>query len=82
MPILEAQALTKTFRRPDKDSGFKGAVRHLMQRRYKNYTAVDGIDLSIDAGESVAYVGPNGAGKSTTVKLLTGILRPSEGTSG
>lgn len=79
MPILEARSLTKTFRRPDKASGFKGAVKHLAQRKYKNYTAVNGIDLSIDAGESVAYVGPNGAGKSTTVKLLTGILKPSEG---
>jgi ABC-2 type transport system ATP-binding protein len=80
MPILEARSLTKNFRRPDKDSGFKGAVKHLMQRKYKNYTAVDGIDLTIEPGESVAYVGPNGAGKSTTVKLLTGILKPSEGT--
>jgi len=41
--------------------------------------AVDAIDLSIDAGESVGYVGPNGAGKSTTVKMLTGILVPSAG---
>ncbi|MFC3494834.1 ABC transporter ATP-binding protein [Glycomyces rhizosphaerae] len=80
MPILQAQSLSKRFRRPDKDSGFKGAVKHLMQRKYKNFTAVDAIDLSIDPGESVAYVGPNGAGKSTTVKLLTGILKPSDGT--
>jgi ABC-2 type transport system ATP-binding protein len=80
MPILETEALTKRFRRPDKTSGFKGALQHLVQRKYKNFTAVDGVDLRIDAGESVAYVGPNGAGKSTTVKLLTGILKPSEGT--
>ncbi|HCT81576.1 MAG TPA: sugar ABC transporter ATP-binding protein, partial [Micromonosporaceae bacterium] len=55
------------------------AVKHLVQRRFKDYRAVDGIDLSIEAGEAVAYVGPNGAGKSTTIKLLTGILVPSEG---
>jgi ABC-2 type transport system ATP-binding protein len=42
-------------------------------------TAVDGIDLEVLPGESVAYVGPNGAGKSTTIKLLTGILVPSAG---
>jgi ABC-2 type transport system ATP-binding protein len=41
--------------------------------------AVDGIDLSVDAGAMVGYIGPNGAGKSTTVKLLTGILVPSAG---
>ncbi|GAB3231652.1 ATP-binding cassette domain-containing protein [Glycomyces halotolerans] len=80
MPILQAASLSKRFRRPDKASGFKGALKHLAQRKYKNFTAVDGIDLEIDAGESVAYVGPNGAGKSTTVKLLTGILEPTEGT--
>ena len=74
MPILEARSLSKRFRRPDKDSGFKGAMKHLVQRRYKNFTAVDAVDLEIEPGESVAYVGPNGAGKSTTVKLLTGIL--------
>src|SRR5690606_11909084 len=80
MPILEARSLSKRFRRPDKDSGFKGAMKHLVQRRYKNFTAVDAVDLEIEPGESVAYVGPNGAGKSTTVKLLTGILKPTEGT--
>ncbi|WP_269799142.1 ATP-binding cassette domain-containing protein [Glycomyces xiaoerkulensis] len=51
-----------------------------MRRRYKNFTALDSIDLEIEAGEAVAYVGSNGAGKSTTVKLLTGILEPTEGT--
>ncbi|WP_026930579.1 ABC transporter ATP-binding protein [Glycomyces tenuis] len=80
MPILEARSLSKRFRRADKASGFKGALKHLVQRKYKNFTAVDAIDLEIEPGESVAYVGPNGAGKSTTVKLLTGILKPTEGT--
>ncbi|GAB3659675.1 ABC transporter ATP-binding protein [Glycomyces tarimensis] len=80
MAILQTSSLSKRFRRPDKDSGLKGAVKHLVQRKYKNFTAVDAIDLEIEAGESVAYVGPNGAGKSTTVKLLTGILKPSDGT--
>ncbi|HCU50336.1 MAG TPA: sugar ABC transporter ATP-binding protein, partial [Micromonosporaceae bacterium] len=76
---MEARGLTKIFRRPQKDPGLRGAVKHLVQRRFKDYRAVDGIDLSIEAGEAVAYVGPNGAGKSTTIKLLTGILVPSEG---
>ncbi|AWB46775.1 sugar ABC transporter ATP-binding protein [Paenibacillus sp. CAA11] len=38
------------------------------------------MDLSIETGETVAYVGPNGAGKSTTLKMLTGILVPTSGT--
>lgn len=41
--------------------------------------AVDGISFAIEAGSVVGYIGPNGAGKSTTVKMLTGILVPSDG---
>lgn len=42
--------------------------------------AVDGIDLTISRGETVALLGPNGAGKSTTVHLLLGLLTPTSGT--
>jgi len=78
-PIIAARGLTKVFRRPVKPPGLKGALRHLVRPSWTDFTAVDAIDLTIQAGESVAYVGPNGAGKSTTVKLLTGILVPTSG---
>ncbi|GAB3915315.1 daunorubicin ABC transporter ATP-binding protein [Microlunatus endophyticus] len=78
-PIVSAEGLVKQFRRPKKGPGLAGAVRHLLRPRHETVTAVEGVDLSIDEGESVAYVGPNGAGKSTTIKLLTGILVPSAG---
>jgi ABC-2 type transport system ATP-binding protein len=42
-------------------------------------SAVDGVSLRVHRGESVAFIGPNGAGKSTTIKMLTGILKPSDG---
>jgi ABC-2 type transport system ATP-binding protein len=77
--LLKAENLTKTFRRPDKDPGWKGSFKHLVQRRFTTMTAVDRVSLSIEAGEAVAYVGPNGAGKSTTIKLLTGIVEPTGG---
>jgi len=41
---------------------------------------VRGVDLSISRGEILTLIGPNGAGKSTTAKLVTGVLRPNEGT--
>ena len=41
--------------------------------------ALNGVDLDIYAGEVIGFVGPNGAGKSTLMKVLTGILTPTEG---
>ena len=42
--------------------------------------AVDGLTLHVDGGELFGFIGPNGAGKTTTIKLMTGVLRPDEGT--
>ena len=78
-PQIEVENLTKVFRIPAKAPGLAGAATHLFRPRYNYRIAVDSICLSIDEGESVAYVGPNGAGKSTTVKMLTGILVPTRG---
>lgn len=79
MSLIEAKQLTKRFRSAAKKPGLLGALRHLVAPRYLEKDAVKGLDLTVEAGESVAYVGPNGAGKSTTVKMLTGILVPTTG---
>lgn len=47
--------------------------------RYGDFTAVDGLSLSVRPGELFGFLGPNGAGKSTTMKVLIGVLRPSSG---
>ena len=46
---------------------------------YGKQRAVDGIDLDVAEGEFYGFLGPNGAGKSTTIKMLTGMLRPTSG---
>ncbi len=46
---------------------------------YGDFTAVDAIDLNIEAGETFGFIGPNGAGKSTTIRFLATLLRASRG---
>ena len=48
-------------------------------KRYKDLTAVDGLDLEIARGELFSLLGVNGAGKTTTIKMLTGLTKPSAG---
>ena len=49
--------------------------------RYDDLTAVDHINFEVGEGEVLGFLGPNGAGKTTTVRMLTGQLRPTEGSA-
>ncbi len=58
------------------------SIFHLTDVKYsylKKFTALDGIDLEIDAGESLVFLGANGCGKSTMLKLLNGLIFPAGG---
>jgi ribosome-dependent ATPase len=50
-----------------------------LTRRFGDFTAVDRVSFTIDRGEIFGFVGSNGSGKTTTMKMLTGLLPPSEG---
>jgi ABC-2 type transport system ATP-binding protein len=50
-----------------------------LTKRYSRIPAVERVSFSIGPGEILGYLGPNGSGKSTTVKMLTGLIEPSEG---
>jgi ribosome-dependent ATPase len=54
---------------------------HGLTMRFGNFTAVDHVSLSIERGEIFGFLGSNGCGKSTTMKMLTGLLPPTEGTA-
>ncbi|MEU4364850.1 ATP-binding cassette domain-containing protein [Promicromonospora sp. NPDC023987] len=70
MNVIETEGLSRVFTgRPDRKN----------RLRRRRHVAVDHLDLTVEAGESVGYIGANGAGKSTTIKMLVGILVPTSG---
>jgi ABC-2 type transport system ATP-binding protein len=48
-------------------------------KRYGELTAVAGVDLTVERGDVFGYLGPNGAGKTTSLRMLLGLIRPTEG---
>jgi ABC-2 type transport system ATP-binding protein len=60
------------------DAGQAIVTRGLV-KRFGDFTAVDGVDLSVKEGELFGLLGPNGAGKTTLVRMLTGLLVPTAG---
>lgn len=79
MPTIDVTNLTKTYRVYQKKEGLWQAVRGLGRRKYKLVQAVRGISMQVQQGEFVAFLGPNGAGKTTTLKLLSGVITPTDG---
>ena len=77
--MIEVNHVSKEFISPKKYPGLKGAIKGLFAREKVKKVAVDDISFSIADGEIVGYIGSNGAGKSTTIKMMTGILRPTSG---
>lgn len=76
---IVVENLTKVYRTFARRQGLLGAALDLVSRRYSRTVAVDAVSFEVRGGEIVGYIGANGAGKSSTIKMLTGILRPTSG---
>ncbi len=74
--VISVEGLTRTYKiRKNKES----ILQRLISNEYTTITAVKDVSFKINKGEIVGFIGPNGAGKSTTIKMLAGILIPSQG---
>lgn len=72
--------VTKFFTQWQRENVGGGLIKNLLRPQKKIITALDDVSFSVSRGEFIAYAGPNGAGKSTTMKLLAGMLQPTQGT--
>ena len=78
MPI-QVTNISKSFTSFKREAGLKGAIKSFINRQYEEFYALQNINLEVDSGEIVGILGENGAGKTTLIKLLVGLLYPSEG---
>lgn len=76
---IRVSQLQKIYTVPEREAGLRAAAKSLVRRRHRHVKAVDCISFDIAPGEVVGFLGPNGAGKTTTLKMLSGLLYPTQG---
>lgn len=79
MSIIAVENLSKIYPVAIKKPGLKSTLTHFFRRTYREIKAVQNVSFQIQSGEVVGFLGANGAGKTTTLKMLTGLIHPSEG---
>jgi ABC-2 type transport system ATP-binding protein len=77
--VIQVESLSKTYKVSEREAGFGAAMRSFFRRKFKDVEAVKRVSFNIQPGEIVGFLGPNGAGKTTTLKMLSGLLNPTEG---
>lgn len=77
--MIEIKDISKTYHSVKKSQGISGAIKGLFKKETTLIPAVDHLSFNIGDGEMVGFIGPNGAGKSTAIKMMCGILTPTEG---
>ncbi|MBE5984763.1 MAG: ATP-binding cassette domain-containing protein [Paenibacillaceae bacterium] len=80
IPALAIDNITKEYCQWQRSGNARDIIKNLLHPEKRVVTALDHISLQVKKGEFVAYAGANGAGKSTTIKILSGILMPTQGT--
>ena len=78
-PIVQIKHLKKHYKVLNRQEGLLGSLKDLFSSDYRIIKAVDGINFDVNKGEIIGFLGPNGAGKSTTIKMMTGILKSTQG---
>ncbi|RGY85507.1 ATP-binding cassette domain-containing protein [Streptococcus anginosus] len=76
---VEVSNLTKIFSKTLKEPGLKGAFHSFIHPEKQTFVAVKDLSFEVPQGQILGFIGANGAGKSTTIKMLTGILKPTSG---
>ncbi len=76
---IYVELLSKTYQVPEREGGLGAAIRGFFHRKYRPVQAVQQVSFDIQPGEVVGFLGPNGAGKTTTLKMLSGLVHPSDG---
>lgn len=76
---IEVKHLVKEYKRKKDPGSIVKAFAGMFHPQYEIFRAVDDVNFSIEKGEAVGYIGPNGSGKSTTIKMLSGVLTPTDG---
>ncbi|HGL0319170.1 TPA: ATP-binding cassette domain-containing protein [Streptococcus pneumoniae] len=79
MAMIEVSCLRKDFVKIIKEPGLKGAIRSFIHPEKQIFEAVKDLSFEVPKGQILGFIGANGAGKSTTIKMLTGILKPTSG---
>lgn len=79
-PALVIDNVTKQYSQWQRSGHARDILKNMLHPQKRIITALEHLSFEVAPGEFVAYAGANGAGKSTTIKILSGILSPSEGT--
>lgn len=78
-PVLDIDNVSKTYMQWQRSGKVRDIIKNMFQPEKREIHALKSLSLHVRKGEFVAYAGANGAGKSTTLKILSGIIKPTSG---